>query len=125
MLKLDQINNTIEELEHADTTFDTCFKLASLYIVKEHFEQGLKTTVDDTPEVVEEELNDILPSYRRYCDVKRNWQLHNADKSHVLSEMEKVCQEIQEFIEALYSSTNMVEERDILHNTLKSLYSNI
>ena len=36
MLNIAEIENTIQELENGNTTFDSCIKLASLYIVREH-----------------------------------------------------------------------------------------
>lgn len=36
MLDLETINNTIEELEKQEITFDICSKLASLYIIRDN-----------------------------------------------------------------------------------------
>lgn len=111
MLDIEQVSDTIKELEQSDTTFDNCIKLASLYIVRNNY------PTDD----VSTELDDILPQYKRYCTIKRNYQLGNLSKDAVISAMDKVCKEITEFINSLYSHTDMQEERDLLESyNLKS-----
>lgn len=51
MLNMDEINKEIEKLENCDcTTYGVCQKLASLYIVRDHFKGGwteTKTPVGD------------------------------------------------------------------------------
>lgn len=121
MLDLEEVENTIHELENADTTFDTCIKLSSLYIVREYLNKPVSGVIDGLSSAVEEELSDILPSYKKYCRVKRAYQLHETDKEHILVEMQKVCQEIQEFIQALYSHTDTSEERTYIKNVLTIL----
>ena len=47
------IDSTIDELEHGETTFANCERLAALYIIKEHFKEypvvlkGLYDEVED------------------------------------------------------------------------------
>lgn len=127
MLDIEQINSTIQELENSSTTFDTCIKLASLYIVKEQLNKSTQTMVELLPNTlndeVENELADILPHYRKYCEVKRNWQMGNADKEHVIQEMQYVCNEVQEFVQTLYSHTSMPEERQYLAEMSSYLYN--
>lgn len=125
MLNIDEINNTIEELENASTTFDTCSKLASLYIVREFYKKpenrnGRENTADVNRDVVKE-LNDILPQYRQYCEIKRKYQLNELPQEPVIKEMKQVCQELQEFVQTLYSNTDLPEERHILVDTLLAL----
>jgi hypothetical protein len=124
MLNIEEINNTIEELENGITSFDSCLKLASLYIVRENYKR------EDLPygnsEIrgvteVEQELNDILPQYTRYCDVKRQFQLKLVEKSSVIHYLELLCGEIREFIETLYSSTDFPEERHIIVGMLTEI----
>lgn len=67
------------------------------------------------------ELDDILPQYRKYCEVKREYQLGNTSKDNVIVAMNNVCKEITEFINSLYSHTDMQEERELLDNMLKSV----
>ena len=127
MLNLDQINDTIAELENSATTFDTCLKLASLYIVREHQNNVVETKVpSESPaqiDQVESELADVLPYYRKYCEVKRAWQMQNADQEHVIQGMERVCNEIREFVQTLYSGTSSSSERLCIKEMCSSLYS--
>lgn len=116
------IDSTIEELENSDTTFTNCERLASLYIIKEHYKNYppvLRGLYDD----VEEELNEIAPQYRTYCDIKRNYQKGDASKEAVLTSLKKVCKEIEEFTRILYSSTDMPEERKLLKQCADSIYN--
>lgn len=99
MLNIDEINNTIAELENGSTTFDNCNRLASLYIVRDK----LTSHVVDT---TEQELNDILSQYRSYCNIKRKFQLHEVSEQIMLDAMQELCREIKEFVQILYSSTD-------------------
>ena len=112
MLDIQQITDTISELEQGDTTFDNCIKLASLYMVRDNY----------PTDVIVEELDDILPQYKRYCDIKKEYQLGNTSKDNVIVAMDKVCKEIKEFLNTLYSYTDIQEERDLLNSyNLKSV----
>lgn len=113
MLNVNEINNTIEELENSNTTFDTCIKLAALYTVREHLKQ---------PDTVTQELDDILPKYQLYREVKRKYQLHELAESAVQLSIRDVCIEIKEFIQSLYSSSDMEEERIALNNMITELF---
>lgn len=117
MLDLREIENTIEQLEGGTTTFDTCLKLASLYVVRDR----LLESVD--ADITEAELKDILPQYKRYCEIKRKYQIGELSESAVLSSMILVCKEIKEFLQSLYSGTDMSEERNYIYNMIKELYS--
>lgn len=107
-----EIQNTIKELEDGPTTFDSCIKLASLYTVADKF----------TSDEVEEELDDILPAYKKFCNVKQAYQLGHTTMEAMLYELTLLSTEIQEFIETMYSSTNSPEERHIIVETLTNLY---
>lgn len=122
MLDLQEIENTIIQLENTELTFDSCKKLASLYILRDYANK-------QTPEVSHEssgvlkELNDIIPQYQVYCNVKRDYQLNKVAESAVLQSLHEVCIEVKEFITTLYSSTDMKEERTEIEDTLKYLYN--
>lgn len=103
----------IEELEDSDTTYANVADLASLYIVKDRLNQS-----NDN---VTKELNDILPAYNVYRDVKRNYQLNGIDKSKVLQQLEFVCGELSEFICMLYSNSDLEEERQYLMKMISQL----
>ena len=114
MLNLEEINNTIEQLENGDTTFDACIKLASLYVVKEHISNKSVDTVIN-------ELNDIMPAYIQYKKIKREYQLGNIVETAVINQISRVCNEISEFISTLYSGTDIPVERDIIISMLSDL----
>ena len=116
MLDFQLIDNTIEELENEDTNFANCQKLASLYTIKQFYENHLKDT-----QKVESELNDILPSYRQYQEVKRHYQMSEATDTQVVNSLQVVCKEISEFIHTLYSSTDMQDERDVIQSMVSQL----
>lgn len=109
-----EINNTITELENGETTFANCEKLAALYTVREHI------PLDD----VLNEYDDILPSYSKYCEYKKKYQLGEVSEQCVESSLQKVCQEIYEFIHTLYISIDISAERTIISDMLQTL-SNI
>lgn len=108
MIDLIEIENTIEELENGKTTFDTCMKLSSLYIIRDKFIK------DD----VVKEYNDILPEYYSYRNLKKKFQLGEVNRQCVLTSLSNLCDEINEFISTLYSSIDIVEEQEILNNKL-------
>lgn len=113
-----EINNTIEELERGDTTFANCQKLSCLYIVREHLQNSTHEAVNTQ---VAKELNDILPQYKRYCEVKRRYQMHELTIEAVLQSMQIVCNEIDEFMRTLYSSTDTAEEREYIRVEIAKL----
>ena len=121
MLDLQEINNTIEQLENGDTNFANCQKLASLYIVRDNLQKAKIQPESGQIDGVEKELSDILPQYRLYVTVKRKYQLHELPKEAVMLAMTDVCQEIQEFIQTLYTGTDMAYEREQLTEMIKDL----
>ena len=141
MLDLTLIDNTINELEMSDTNFMNCERLASLYIIKSHFDNYTNVPQDmpqditkadkdeisleistNTETSVQKELFDILPHYNMYCDKKRDYQLGKVGKDIVIQSMHLVCNEISEFLHTLYSSTDMQEERDLIMQMLDNLH---
>ena len=113
MLNITEINNTITELENGDTTFANCQRLASLYIVRDTF--------SNSTNAVEHELSDILPQYKKYCAVKRKYQLNELTVDAVINSIDGVCKEIQEFIETLYGSTDTPKERERIQQMIQNL----
>ena len=118
-MNLELIDKTIEDLESSDTTFSNCSDLASLYIVRNYYKPISRLTA------VEDELNDISPSYKRYCDIKRAYQLGDSSQDLVVSAMKNVCREISEFITTLYSTTDTKEERKLLIESLTKLIEKV
>ena len=107
------INEMIEELEDGDTTYANAADLASLYTVRDKLTQPI--------DGITKELNDILPAYTVYKEVKRNYQLNGIDKSKVIRQLEFVCKELKDFVGILYSSSDSPEEREIILKTVKEL----
>lgn len=118
-MDIQEIKNTIKELEAGETTFASCQKLASLYVVIDRLE---KAEPIQEPDEVENELDDILPAYIKFRDIKKQYQLDEITEEKVLNQMMLVCMEIEEFIHTMYSGTDMAEERHIIVGTLTNLY---
>ena len=97
------INEAIQTLENADTTFDNVSELAALYTVRDHL-QPLEYSGNN-------QLDDILPYYRKYTEIKRRYQLNQTTEGEVIQGMKNLCKELQEFVEDLYSHTDMNKER--------------
>jgi len=126
MLDIHEVDKTIRELEDCDTSFATCAKLADLYIVRKYFETSKEMQEeyghDYGDKKVKEELRDILPSYTEFCDLKKHYQMGEITEKPVLSSLDKMCNEIYEFMETLYHSTDMQEERDAIKSLITDLH---
>ena len=109
--KLVEVSKKIKELEEQKLSVDNCIKLSALYnILSQHTE-----TTNDT---IVNELNDILPEYSKYKITKIKYQSGEISKEEVQTEMKKLCKELYEFLEVLYTCSDMKEERDCLLKTL-------
>lgn len=114
-MDISTINELIDDLENAETSLSNVRNLSALYNVKTHLlgtEKFDKTT---------KELNDILPSYINYIETKRRYQLKEINETNVLIQLQRVCKEIKEFIQTLYSGTDMPKEREILQQMIKEM----
>ena len=94
-MDMQEITNTIEELENGDTTFDNCIKLSALYSVRDNLKSDTR-----------QELEDILPTFRMYSAVKTKYQLKELDKNALIFAMTDMCREITEIKAFLSSSFN-------------------
>lgn len=115
MLNLDEINATIDELESNKLTFDVCQKLASLYIIKNYYENKKDN------DIVITEYNDILPSYHKFCELKRKYQLSEISEEIVYKQLKLLCTEISEFIQILFNNTDNEQEREIIKQALSTI----
>lgn len=111
------IEDAISILEESATTPENVSELASLYICKGNLQNRLETL----PDAVERELDDILPYYTKYRDIKRRYQLNQAIDSEVIHGIKDVCKEIIEFIAMMYRSTDMNKERLCIKDMIKTL----
>lgn len=109
------IEASINQLENNITSPENVQELANLYIVRDNL---LKKDTN----TVEQELNDILPMYKKYCETKKQYQLKQIPEDAVIHDMTVLCEELNEFIRALYSSTDFFKERRILVSMLESLH---
>ena len=114
-MDIQAIQDNIKELENGITNVDNVQELASLYIVRDNL---LKQDTN----IVEQELKDILPAYRKYCNTKTKYQLHEVTEDAVIHDMNLLCQELKDFIITLHSSTDFYKERRILIQTLDYLH---
>ena len=121
MLNPAEIQNTIKELENGETTFATCQKLASLYIVRNFY----SPQESDKIEEVSTEIDDILPAYQQYCEVKRQFQLQQLPDTSVISAMRNVCVELKDLVLIIYSNSDMENERQQLRDLLIDLTTEI
>ena len=120
-MNLEDIKYEIEILETEEFTAENVDELASLYIVYDYMKRGLNRTSDG----IEKELKDILPSYRRYCESKRRYQLGESNEGEVIHDLNLLCKEISEFIESLYSGTDMNKERIYIRKEISKIYEKL
>lgn len=67
------------------------------------------------------ELSDIMPSYIEYINLKRDYQLGLISESRVIKSLKFVCIEIREFLDTLYSSTDMNKERKCIRDMIYNI----
>lgn len=120
-MNIEDVNRCISQLEDDDMTFSNCQKLSSLIIVREFLNSRLESGKFSDSRQVERELSDILPHYEKYCSLKKEYQLNRIGKETVIDSLKSVCKEINEFIQALYSSTDTPEERAVLRNLVGNI----
>lgn len=121
MSSVDGINQAISDLISKPTSMDTAQKLASLYILRDKLSQIQQESGPETTDTTEAELNDILPCYREYREVKRKYQLQEISENAVLDSLDDVCEEIEEFMNTLFNGTDMPEERKRLSKLITNL----
>ena len=114
-MDISTINDLIDELEKAEMSLSNIRNLSALYIVRN--EKLDKTNQD----AVTNELNDILPSYLKYIEIKRKYQMEEIGKEAVTSYLKSVCNEIKEFIKALYAGSDMPEERKLIKEMIREI----
>lgn len=110
-MNIKTINDAIKDLESANTTVNNVQELSALYIVRKHLIQDR----------VEEELNDILPAYKNYIDIKKRYQMHQTSQESIILSMESVCRELKDFVATLYSCTDCEAEREQIKDTISEL----
>lgn len=112
-MNIQEIDRMIDELKTSETSLSNIRNLSALYVVKDNLTKG--------NDVVTDELKDILPSYVKYIEVKRRYQLKEISEESVYINMKQLCREIKEFIQTLYSCTDTPRERDIIKQMLEEI----
>lgn len=124
-MNIQQIIDTIYDLEKAPTTFQNCINLAALYTVRDHAINASTGYQAASQDRVENELSDILPSYRVYVDKKRLYQHEKSNKDSLISANKRLCYEIHEFLFALYSNTEIPESRQLIKEMLQGILNDL
>lgn len=114
------IENTIDELEHSDISMNNAIELASLYIIRNNNLTGINK---EETGGIRGEIEDILPAYTEYRQVKTQYQLNNLPDFVVVKTLKLLCQEIEDVINLLYSNTDMNKERRCIKQMISNLYS--
>ena len=78
-MNLVEVNEAIKELQESSLTLSNARNLSALINIRDY----LQNSTQGTPDSLERELNDILPQYREYCAVKRQYQLGRATDDFV------------------------------------------
>ena len=69
------------------------------------------------------ELDDIMPTYNKYIELKREYQLGNIEETSVCKALTYVCEEIFDLISTIYSGTDLYKERKAIKKLIESLKS--
>ena len=116
-----EINNTIKELESADSSLSNVRNLASLYIVQEQMQGKLNSTLQQSNDAVLTELYEVVPSYKQYVIAKRRRQLNEISEDLVLDTLSRLGKELRDFVKSLYTATASENERIMLAKIIKDL----
>lgn len=114
-MNLAEVNEAIKELQESSLTLSNARNLSALINVRDY----LQNVTQSVPDSLERELNDILPQYKNYCAVKRQYQLGQATDDLVVVSMRQVCKEVKEFLLILYQNTDTKIERNMIKRMLE------
>ena len=118
-MNLELVQNTIEQIESLDTTFENCQNLAALYIVRDMYKPRKSQLLQY--EQVAKELSDIFPQYSKYIEIKKQYQLKKVSADEVSVEIKELCKQIYEFLILLYVDSDMPQERKSLQNLAEKI----
>ena len=113
-MNLAEVNDAIKELQESSLTLSNARNLSALITIQSY----MKNAIQSKPDSLERELNDILPQYREYCAVKRQYQLGRATEDLMIASMRLVCKEVKEFLLILYQNTDTKIERNMIRRML-------
>lgn len=116
-MNLAEVNKEINELLNSPLTLSNARNLSALIVVQSY----LQNAIQSAPDSLEQELNDILPRYKEYCEIKQRYQRNQASDDELIIAMRRVCKEVKEFLLILYQNTDMQIERTMLKAMLKDV----
>ena len=116
-MNLKEVNDAINELLNGPLTLSNARNLSALIVVQSYLQNAIQSESDS----LERELNDILPRYKEYCEIKRDYQVGKIPKDDIIISMRRVCKEVNEFLLSLYENTETAEERTMLKTMLKDV----
>lgn len=114
IMNLAEVNEAIKELQESPLTLSNARNLSALINVRDYL-QNVPQSITDS---LEQELNDILPQYKNYCLIKRQYQLGRLSTEDLVISMRRVCKEIREFLLILYRSTDTEVERKLIKSMI-------
>lgn len=114
IMNLAEVNEAIKELQESPLTLSNARNLSALINVRDYL-QNVPQSITDS---LEQELNDILPQYKNYCLIKRQYQLGRLSTEDLVISMRRVCKEIREFLLILYRSTDTEIERKLIKSMI-------
>lgn len=116
-MNIAEVDEAINELQESSLTLSNARNLSALVNVREY----LQNAIQSKPDSLEAELNDVLPQYKNYCEVKRQYQLKQASEDDIVIALRKVCKEVKEFLLILYQNTDMKIERTMIKNMMSDV----
>jgi len=116
-MNLKEVNEATKELLNSPLTLSNARNLSALITIQSY----MKNAIQSKPDGLEQELNDILPQYKEYCNIKRGYQLGKLSDTDLIVAMRHVCKEIKDFLLLLYENTEIAQERTQLKAMLKEI----
>lgn len=109
------INELITDLEKAESSLSNVRNLSALYNVRTHL-------IENKPkDIARKELDDILPSYIDYIGSKRKSAMTLISDEYTCINMQRLCKEIKDFIQSLYTGTSSDAERNVIKKLIADL----
>ena len=116
-MNLVEVNKEINELLNSPLTLSNARNLSALIVVQSY----LQNAIQSEPDSLKQELNDILPRYKEYCEVKQRYQRNQASDDELIIALRRVCKEVKEFLLILYQNTDLQIERTMIKNMVSEV----
>jgi len=124
MLDMELIEDSIEELENSEMTYENCIRLASLYICRDS-NKNRNMSALDTSNSVSHDSKDLFSTYNKYIDTKKRYQQYEVVDKMLIYAMTNLCQDLTDFISNLYHNTETTAERALIVEMINNLRSAI